>query len=756
MEELALPLKASSPAPFFFGDNLDGFYEGVAFREAEGAGYVVRGHAVFRDFTSWKADRENFRAKADGARLYPYGIRHQHGPLTWDELIILRHRRALALRVHSEKAQPLALGPLFDLRGEEAAFETHGGSLLMILPRRPLFVAFSASQPFILEAKLERGGLFQPVFRTLQPESEFTLYAAFASTPDRGLAQAERFRLDDAVEQHKRFLSDFLQRSSLWTSDATGNRALAWAKLTSYFLVTEDPGKGIWAGLPWFRESWGRDTFIALPGTLLVTGMFEEAREVIRQFAQWQNRDPQSPDCGRIPNRVRHPGDIIFNTVDGTPWFIRAVIDYLQYTGDLPFAEEMLPVVQRALDATLKRAVDKEGFLTHDDADTWMDARIEGKQPWSPRGNRACEVQALWHDALRAGAQLAALGQDKPSATRWTKAADLVRKNFARRFWDAKKKRLADRLAADGTPDFRMRPNQLLALSLLDEDQATVALGNAVDELLFPHGIASLSPAYPWFHPYHDHRPEYHKDAAYHNGTVWGWNAGFTISALVRYGQPALAAKLAANLAEQILHLGHRGTMSELVDAWPGKRGRVTPSGTWAQAWSTSEFSRNAAQDFCGFQPRLLENHMALAPALPPVWSKCSATFPFGRRDALLFNAVREKGREVYLLKFEGPQPPATFQFRVACLGRRFTFDFQPQPADTITIVVDERGALVSVNGQWQAKPVAGEVIKNPPKPLDFAKPDPRKTPPCLGTTDYLKNLLVAPVAPRKTRARKK
>ena len=43
-----------------------------------GAGYVVRGRALFRDFVSWRGDLEHLRARGTGAILFPYGIRHQH------------------------------------------------------------------------------------------------------------------------------------------------------------------------------------------------------------------------------------------------------------------------------------------------------------------------------------------------------------------------------------------------------------------------------------------------------------------------------------------------------------------------------------------------------------------------------------------------------------------------------------------------------------------------------------------------------
>lgn len=756
MEQLALSFRAGEEAPFFLGDHLDGYYEGIAHREAGGAGYVVRGRPFFRDFTSWRDDLENFRDKADGAKLYPYGIRHMFGPYVWDELVILRQRRALAMRVHCDRPRALTLGPLFAMRGAGVHFESRDGVILMSLENRSLHAAFASSQPFVFAGKQERHGCLQPLLRTSQAESEFTVYACFSSDPVRAIEQAARLRSDDAILQHKRWLADFLTRSSLWTSDEEHSLALAWAKLTTHFLVTEDPGRGIWAGLPWFRENWGRDTFIALPGALLATGQFEEAREVFRQFARWQNKDATSPDYGRIPNRVRGPDDIIFNTADGTLWFIREVHALLQHTGDAAFAEEIFPSIKLALDAAAKKAADKEGFLTHGDADTWMDARIDGDVPWSPRGNRACEIQALWHEALLIGIRLATTAKDKAAALRWKKLADLVARNFPKRFWDVKKKRLADRLEADGTADYALRPNALMLLSvpheqgLLDRETAAAVLRRTCETLLFPYGITSLDPADPRFHPYHDGRAEYHKDAAYHNGTIWGWNAGFTITALVRHGEVAMAAALAENLAGQILRLGHRGTMSELLDAWPGARGKPKPSGTWAQAWSTAEFVRNTAQDFLGFRPRLLDGVVELKPRLPPKWTRCSATLPFGRQEAVLFNAMREKDREVFLVKVQGARPPPLFRLDLVSLGRMFSFEWQPQPADTYTVVVDKRGAMIATNGQWDDKLAKGEVLPKRGKPLVFAAPETKRMPPALLHQDHLRGLLQsAPPAPR-------
>ena len=746
-EQMAIAIKRGQAAQYFFGDNLEGYFEGFAHRYAEGAGYILKKRALYRDFLSWCGDRLNDREAAEGATLLPYGIRHQHGPSWWDEFMLLRKRKAVALRVYSRRPQSLALAPLLALHRDHVVVYPAEGAMLISNPERSLHIAVSSSQPFRHDGTTDRAGLFAPIFRTLQDETEFTLYLAFGRDAERALGQARRLREEDGVRHHKQALFDLLTRSTLFTSDPDYNRALAWAKLSSLFMVTEEFGKGIWAGLPWFKDNWGRDTFIALPGTLLASGQFDDAKEVIRNFAKWQMTDPKSDVFGRVPNRVASPTDIIYNTTDGTPWLIREIGEYLHYTGDLAFAEEIFPMVKRAIEGATKRFVDAKGFLTHDDADTWMDARIAGNLPWSARGNRANDIQALWHECLLVGARLADINKQKALAMKWRTAAATLRKHFAKAFWNPKSKQLADRLRKDGTPDTKPRPNQLMVLTipledpLLGEEIEERVLANAVSELLFPHGICSLSPAHPYFHPYHHRDEHWHFDAAYHNGTVWGWNAGFTVTALCRYRQTELAWRLTGNLTDQILKMGCRGGMSELVEALPDAKGRLTLSGTWQQAWSTSEYVRNGYQDFGGFQPRLLDGEVRLAPHIPATWTSFSATHPFGRDGRVQVNFARQHGKEVFLLLLEGPTQPIRVAFTHHSEEYRFEIAEEMKHGDSLTIVVDGKQAMKGLNGQWAAKPLPG-VKQNKVKPLAFAKPPAKAKFPALQQPHYLQGLI--------------
>ncbi len=755
MEKLAIAVPGKRAAQFFYGDNYDGYFEGYTNRLAEGAGYFIRGRAVFRDFLSWADDTPNKRELASGARIYPYGIRHLHGLRVWDELMLLRRRRAVALRIHSDRPRSLALAPLFDWRRELVKVYPVEGGFAITHEKASVHVAISSSQPFKHEGTAPHDRFSAPVFRTAQPETEFTLYVAFARDAQEALAAAERLRVEDAARQHKQSILETLTRSTMWTSDEDYSRALAWAKLTSYFLVEEEFGKGIWAGLPWFKDNWGRDTFIALPGALLVSGQFEGARDVIRNFLRWQNKDKKSPDYGRIPNRVESPTHIIYNTADGTPWLIREVFELLQYTGDTRFAEEVYPAVKLALESAAKNFCDKQGLLTHDDADSWMDARIAGKTPWSPRGNRANDIQALWFTALLAGARLAELNGEKPFAKKCLDLAAKAQKSFLKLFWNEKKKILADRVSEKGEPDYKVRPNQLLTLTvpmiapLLDEKIEARILKNAVEELLFPYGICSLSQADDWFHPIHHNDAQYHFDAAYHNGTIWGWNAGFTTTALLKHGQTEMAWTLAKSLADQILNLGCRGSMSELLNAWPDKKGKPQPSGTWAQAWSTSEFTRNGYQDFGGFRPRLLDGFIELAPRIPAAWENFTATFPFGRGGILMVAFTRQHGKDVWVIRMEGHMQPLDLRARIEGGGRVFQLRQPLKAADTLTLVIDAKSAQLGVNGQWSKKPPTGEIAPAI-KPLRFAKPLTAKRPPCLTTPNHLQHILEPSISPPK------
>ena len=238
--------------------------------------------------------------------------------------------------------------------------------------------------------------------------------------------------LDNASKNHAEWtlertnrMEKLMSDNFIRTSDSEIDHAVLWNILSVEALITEQTGHGIYAGLPWFNDYWGRDMFISLPGAALVTGQFDVAGKILLSFAEFQNKDKNSKFFGRVPNRVR-PDEIIYNTTDGTPRFIHALYEYIRYSGDTTLIKTLYPVVQRSIEGPIKYWVDEKGYLTHDDADTWMDAKWEGKIPWSPRGNRAVDIQSLWFDQLQAGIFFARVMQNSAMKNRGAS----FRKNF--------------------------------------------------------------------------------------------------------------------------------------------------------------------------------------------------------------------------------------------------------------------------------------------------------------------------------------
>jgi glycogen debranching enzyme len=404
-----------------------------------------------------------------------------------------------------------------------------------------------------------------------------------------------------------------------WSEDPRLTEAMRWLQLTMDSLVTRQRGDGIYAGLPWFNEYWGRDSFISLPGATLVTGHFEEARAILTSFAEFQDLDRASRFYGRLPNIVK-PGSIDYHTTDGTPRWVIALRDYVRYTGDRTLVAELYPNVQASIEGALANFTDASGYLLHADNETWMDARREpDKVSYSPRSTRANDIQALWYEQLRAGAEFATELGDRDSATRWSAAADRLRSRFAHDYLDPATGRMADHLDARDVPNMQLRPNALFSLQLLDQpDDVARAARQAWEALVYPWGVATLDQGDPGFHPYHVAPGHYHKDAAYHNGAVWPWLNGIAIQRMIELGQVDLAWRLFTNTNEIALTRGVVGGLPENLDAYPHP-GESAPrlTGTYLQGWSNAEQLRVWYQGFLGIQPDLEQGVIRLAPRLP-------------------------------------------------------------------------------------------------------------------------------------------
>jgi hypothetical protein len=257
-------------------------------------------------------------------------------------------------------------------------------------------------------------------------------------------------------------------------------------------------------------------------------------------------------------------------------------------------------VIERSISGTLKYHTDKNYFLIHEDAETWMDA-VGPDGPWSPRGNRANDIQSLWYQQLISGTEFAKILGKYKLQSKWTKIAEKLKTNFGNKFVSPEQNFIYDHIKFNGTRDKQIRPNQIFCAPLLTDEIRAKTLKNVITNLTSVHGVLSLYPYDENFHPYHQYSPYYVKDAAYHNGIIWTWLSGPVVSELCNFNKQEMAYQLTDDLVQQILDRGAVGTISELSDAVPWA-GEADPrlSGTFSQAWSLAEFIRNVYQDYFG------------------------------------------------------------------------------------------------------------------------------------------------------------
>ncbi len=354
------------------------------------------------------------------------------------------------------------------------------------------------------------------------------------------------------------------------------------------------------AGYPWFTD-WGRDTMIALPGLALVTGRFDDARDILAHCARFC-------DQGMIPNRFSDRGDSPdYNSVDATLWYIYAVEHFLAYTADYNFARQTLwPVLREIIHYFVRGTrhnihMDRDGLLFAGEPGvqlTWMDAKVED---WvvTPRRGKPVEVNALWYNALCVMRDLAHRYGEADLSAEYAGLAKKTAARFAGAFWNPEADCLYDCLTDTG-PDAAIRPNQIVALSLphrmLDIARERRVLNAVERELLTPYGLRSLSRSDAAYRGTYGGDP-HSRDSAYHQGTVWAWLMGPFITAWVRIHRGDADVRMAARRMLRPLwdHMRESclGHISEIFDGDPPH----TPRGCFAQAWSTAEVLRAFVED---------------------------------------------------------------------------------------------------------------------------------------------------------------
>ena len=353
------------------------------------------------------------------------------------------------------------------------------------------------------------------------------------------------------------------------------------------FFVRKDKKAEVIAGFPWFG-TWGRDTFIALPGLTL-------AKDDPKTFVTVADTMVQKVKDGLFPN-MGSDDNWVYNTVDASMWFIWSLQQYCNYTRSFtPVWKKYKKVIVNILDyyknGTMHNIHMLENGLIYagenGKALTWMDAVVHGKAI-TPRIGCNVEINALWYNNIKFSVELAKKAADNAFVKNWSGLIDKIGESFVQQFWDSSKNYLADYIDGD-YKDWSVRPNQVVATAMeyspLSTEMKKAVLEVVRRDLLTPRGLRTLAPRNP------DYKGTYlgsqeERDACYHQGTVWPWMVEHFVEGWIKiHGKEALPlVNKIINDFEPTMSEHGIGTISEIYDGDPPH----TPRGAISQAWSVS------------------------------------------------------------------------------------------------------------------------------------------------------------------------
>ena len=288
------------------------------------------------------------------------------------------------------------------------------------------------------------------------------------------------------------------------------------------FIVHKQDSTNIKAGFPWFG-TWGRDTFMALPGLTLSTGDPETFIKVMDSMLK-RMKD------GLFPNTTIH-GEPVYNSADAPLWFIWALQQYARHDPEFDVWKKYGKAIREVLEnyrtgsAGFIRML--ENGLVYAELEgqvlTWMDAMVEG-QPVTQRPGLVVEVNALWYNAVCQAVQWSK-GRNAKFYNEWKQMPELIQTSFVDHFWYEEKGYLADYVRGSFR-DYSVRPSQVLATAMeyspLNQEMKKAILDVVESELLTPRGLRSLSPKNEAYKGIYEGNQE-KRDRAYHQGTVWPW-----------------------------------------------------------------------------------------------------------------------------------------------------------------------------------------------------------------------------------------
>ena len=460
---------------------------------------------------------------------------------------------------------------------------------------------------------------------------------------------------DMAADPEKRYRRavdyyEELRRSTLGIRTPVRRLDLAfeWAKVALDGLIVDNPdlGRGLVAGLgpsgtggrPGFGWFFGTDTYL---NSLSFNsfGNTTASRDGLAFTQKWQRKDGKmAHELSQAAGYLRWWEDYPYGYIHGdtSPYYIVAMEDYVQRTGDLDFLKASWPSVLRAYEWSLATDGDGDGLM--DNGKAGLGALEFG----SLTGIQTdIYLGAVWVRANMAMKVLAATMGDKAAAKKAGDNAARSVRAWKEKFWDKENGQYSYAFNKDGRLVAELTPWSAVGLAwgLGDFERGvdTLARMNRAD-LTTDWGVRMLSSQSPLFEPLN-----------YNYGAAWPFLSGWVAAALFDFdflpqGYQVLMANARHTFDNSL------GTVMELFsgyqNAWPQE-------GVAHQGFSSTGVVLPLVRGLLGLDDNALEKKIFFRPGFPADWPAVSITNGKVGEARFSLDFAREKDRVTLRVKSE-------------------------------------------------------------------------------------------------------
>jgi glycogen debranching enzyme len=413
--------------------------------------------------------------------------------------------------------------------------------------------------------RVEReGDLVTAVFR-MQLSPYQTKLIGFSIEPKVGDEVATTSDFDHAVHDLRRSYEAWEGDSTqIVTDNELFNELLDRSLRDLRALNTDlDGGSILAAGIPWYVTVFGRDALIAAHQLLMINP--RPARDALELLAAKQGTqvdDWRDEQPGKILHEIRHgelanagivPHTPYFGSVDSTPWFVILYAQHFRWTGDVAFAERLLPAAEAAL-----AWIDRDGDLDGDGFVEYLCRSPRGirNQGWKDSHDSVVHADGTIAEPPIALAEVQgyvflakdrmadvyrALGRDA-DADRLDREALELKRRFNEAFWMEDERFFAEALDGDKrqVASVTSNPGHGLYCGIVDDDKAVALAKRLLSPDMFSGwGVRTMSKAAAAYNP-----------MSYHNGSVWPHDNALIAAGLKRYGFARSTNRVATALFE--------------------------------------------------------------------------------------------------------------------------------------------------------------------------------------------------------------